>query len=192
MSQYNLHVVQGTEVQFYIMQVTNTKCKSHRHSTEADILNGYDRLRLRQNGWQFPHSICKFISWNENYCICIQFSLKFIPKRPISNMPARSISSDNGLVPNRQQATIWTKDGLVYWCMYGSLSRNELMCDKCNTIQSQLFPNFGWHQLYNSFLNTWLSVGTFQTLEPKYTLLYMFSLQQSGLIVKVVTWLWGW
>ena len=50
MSQYNLHVVQGTEVQFYITQVTNTKCKSHRHSTEADILNGYDRLRLRQNG----------------------------------------------------------------------------------------------------------------------------------------------
>ena len=32
---------------------------------------------------------------------------------------------DNGLVPNRRQAIIWTND-LIYWRIYASLSLNEL------------------------------------------------------------------
>ena len=32
---------------------------------------------------------------------------------------------DNGLVPNRQQAMIWTNDGIAHWCMYASLTLNE-------------------------------------------------------------------
>ena len=35
--------------------------------------------------------------------------------------------SDNGLVPNRQQAIIWTNDGIVWWWAYAWLSLNDLM-----------------------------------------------------------------
>ena len=45
------------------------------------------------------------MSLNENCCILIQIS----PKKQY-----RSIESDNGLAPDRQQAIIWTNDGLVY------------------------------------------------------------------------------
>ena len=38
-----------------------------------------------------------------------------------------SISSDNGLVPNRQQDIIWTNDGLVFLHKFASLGLNELM-----------------------------------------------------------------
>ena len=43
-----------------------------------------------------------------------------------SNWQQSSIGSDNGLVPNRQQAIIWTNDGLVHWCKYALLSLNEI------------------------------------------------------------------
>ena len=33
--------------------------------------------------------------------------------------------SDNGLAPNRWQAIIWTKDGIVNWRIYASLGLNE-------------------------------------------------------------------
>ena len=28
------------------------------------------------------------------------------------------------------QAIIWTNDGLIYWCIYASLSLNELNCQE--------------------------------------------------------------
>ena len=46
----------------------------------------------------------------------------------VSNWQYGSIGSDNGLAPNRQQAIIWTNDCLGYWCIYASLSLNELKC----------------------------------------------------------------
>ena len=36
------------------------------------------------------------------------------------------MNSNNGLMPKRQQAIIWTNDGLVYWYIYASLAHNEL------------------------------------------------------------------
>ena len=48
--------------------------------------------------------------------------LKFVPK-----VPVYSIGSDNGLVPNRQQAIIWTDDGLGWWRIYVPLGLNELI-----------------------------------------------------------------
>ena len=38
-----------------------------------------------------------------------------------------SIGSDNGLVPNRRQAIIWTNDGLGWWRIYASFNLNELI-----------------------------------------------------------------
>ena len=45
-------------------------------------------LRPRQNGSYFPDDIFKLIFLNENAWISIKISLTFVPKGPISNIPA--------------------------------------------------------------------------------------------------------
>ena len=45
-------------------------------------------LRLRQNGCHFPNDTFKCIFLNENIRIAIKISLKFVPKGPISKIPA--------------------------------------------------------------------------------------------------------
>ena len=45
-------------------------------------------LRPRQDGRHFADNICTCIFFNENYCILIKFSLKFVGKGPIDNNPA--------------------------------------------------------------------------------------------------------
>ena len=45
-------------------------------------------LRPRQNGRHFADDILKSILLNENVCIPIEISLKFVPKGPIDNIPA--------------------------------------------------------------------------------------------------------
>ena len=41
----------------------------------------------------------------------MKISLKFVPHGPINNIPGLVL--DNGLVPVRQQAIIWSNDGLI-------------------------------------------------------------------------------
>ena len=41
-----------------------------------------------QNGWPFADDIFNRIFLNENCCVLIQISLKFVPKVPIDNNPA--------------------------------------------------------------------------------------------------------
>ena len=45
-------------------------------------------LRPRENGRHFTDDIFKHIFFNENVWISIKFSLKFVPKGPINNIPA--------------------------------------------------------------------------------------------------------
>ena len=45
-------------------------------------------LRPRQNGCHFPGDIFIWIFLNENVWISIKISLKFVPRGPISNIPA--------------------------------------------------------------------------------------------------------
>ena len=45
-------------------------------------------LRPRQNGRHFPDAIFKCVFLNENIWISIKFSLKFVPRGPINNIPA--------------------------------------------------------------------------------------------------------
>ena len=45
-------------------------------------------LRPRENGRHFADDIFKCIFVNENLCIPIKISLKFVPKGPINNIPA--------------------------------------------------------------------------------------------------------
>ena len=66
----------------------------------------------------------KFLNFNYNFTEMCFF---------VSNWQYGGIGSDNGLALNRRQAIIWTNDGLGYWCIYVSLSLNELisMIDRC-------------------------------------------------------------
>ena len=48
----------------------------------------FNTLRLRQNGRYFPDAIFKCIFLNENCCILMKISLKFIPQDPTNNIPA--------------------------------------------------------------------------------------------------------
>ena len=41
-----------------------------------------------KNGGHFPDDIFKCIFFNEQFCILIKISLKFVPKGPIDNNPA--------------------------------------------------------------------------------------------------------
>ena len=47
----------------------------------------FNKLRPRQNGRHFPDDIFKWIFLNENVCISINISLKFVPRGPINNTP---------------------------------------------------------------------------------------------------------
>ena len=50
--------------------------------------SSFNTLRPRQGGRHFPDGIFKWIFLNENVWIAIKISLKFVPRGPISNIPA--------------------------------------------------------------------------------------------------------
>ena len=93
---------------------------------------GHDRMvAISQTTFSsaFPYKKSRLLNFKENFLeIC---SLE-------SNQYYGSIGSDNGLVPNRWQAIIWTNDGIVYWHIYTSLCPNELMQERLNTIANAL------------------------------------------------------
>ena len=51
-------------------------------------MSNVNTLRLQQNGCHFPDNIFTCIFLDENVRVSIKISLKFVPKGPISNMPA--------------------------------------------------------------------------------------------------------
>ena len=72
--------------------------------------------------WKKWPSFCRrnfhmhFDEWK--FCTLIKISPKFVPKGPIDN---------NGLVPNRRQAIIWTNDDPIHRCIYAALRRDGLI-----------------------------------------------------------------
>ena len=77
-----------------------------------------------QNGRHFADDLFRCIFVNVKVCILIEISLKFVPKDLINNNLAFGL--DNGLVPNRRQAIIWTNADPVYWRIYAALWGDEL------------------------------------------------------------------
>ena len=51
-------------------------------------MQNFKTLRPRQNEHHFPDEIFKWIFFNENACITIKISLKFVPKNPVNNIPS--------------------------------------------------------------------------------------------------------
>ena len=75
-------------------------------------------IRLSFRRWHFQvHSL----EWR--FQILNKFSLKYVSKL--------LIVSTITLVPNRQQAIIWTNECMFYWCSNASLSLNELNFQGC-------------------------------------------------------------
>ena len=66
---------------------------------------------------------------NENDCILIRISLKHGPNCPIITMLALI-----QIMAWRRQAIIWTKGGIVYWCICAPLGLNAL----------KLLSHFSW------------------------------------------------
>ena len=81
-------------------------------------------LRLRQNGRHFPDNIFKCIFLNENVCISLKISLKFVPEVRISNIPALVQIMAWGRPATSHYLNQWW---LIYWCIYASLGLNELI-----------------------------------------------------------------
>ena len=64
------------------MTWTKPMCLNTSHYRSINI------LRLKQNGRRFADDVFKCIFLNENVCILIKISLKFVPDGPINNIPA--------------------------------------------------------------------------------------------------------
>ena len=88
-------------------------------------------LQPTQNGWHFS-DIFQCIFLNENVWILTTIWLKFVP-----NWQKCSIVSDNGLAVNRQQAIIWTNEGLSWWLIYASLGLNEIITYQSQRVNQQ-------------------------------------------------------
>ena len=73
---------------------------------------------------------------NQFSCENIVVSLYLIFTEICSQGSSQLLAStgwDNGLVPNRCQAIIWTNDGSVYFIIYVLLSTDEFRCHDMNT-----------------------------------------------------------
>ena len=96
-------------------------------------------LRPTQNDRHFADDTFNRLSVNENVRISIKFSLKFVPKGQINNIPAIFQATSHYL-------NQWW---LVYWRIYASLGLNELRI-WCNFVwntsisQSMLLPLTHW------------------------------------------------
>ena len=77
----------------YLVYVVSVKISQH--------------IEAEMNGRHVVDDIFKCIFLNESVWFLIKMSLKFVPRGLINN----SLCSDNGLVPSRRQAIIWTNDG---------------------------------------------------------------------------------
>ena len=78
-----------------------------------------DTLMSRQNGCYFADDIhSNAFSEMIIFVIWLKFHGDLFQRGQLTWL---SIGSDNGLVPNRWQAIILTKDGIVPWCIYASL-----------------------------------------------------------------------
>ena len=72
----------------YLNQWWHRSMMSYDVSIPQWVTEFLNTLRPRQNDYHFPDDIFKCIFFNENLCVSIKISLKFVPKVPINNFPA--------------------------------------------------------------------------------------------------------
>ena len=98
-------------------------------------------LRLRRNGHHFVDDILKPTSSHENCCILTDISLKFLPESSINN---KSALVQMMAWHRREQASIWTNEGPIYWHIYASPSLNEFKVNPKIQSHGFIYPII-WH-----------------------------------------------
>ena len=97
---------------------------------------GHNELTwLRQNGQHFPDDIFKFPCFNENHCIAIEVSVKFVSKSYINNKS----SLIQLICRNRQQGIIWTN---AYLLWSGSSKENYFVNEICKKTSIVFRPKY--------------------------------------------------
>ena len=105
-----------------------------------------------------------------------------------------SISSRNGLAPNRRQAIIWTNNGQVYWRRYASLGYNELnstcvlvtFCEQGVHSTNRVFLQ--WLQFDRKlFCNNVITTTVWTLLDADYQTLTRARFDQTGPTWSIVT-----
>ena len=76
------------EYQNYTTIIKNMIITLSDDSNKVTNTHWVNTLRLRQNGRHFPDNIFKCIFLNENWCISMKISLKFVPQGLVNNIPA--------------------------------------------------------------------------------------------------------
>ena len=99
-------------------------------------------LRSRQNGRHFPDNIFKAFSWIKIFAFWIQFDWILSLRGQLTII--QHWFTDQAI---RQQAIIWTNDGLGWWCIYVPLGLNELNILGCRQPQCE----FKWVPIIESW-----------------------------------------
>ena len=73
-------------------------------------------LPLDKMAATFADDIFEFIFVNENICILIKISLKFVPKGPIDNKAAMV-----QVMAWHRKAITWTNADPIHWCIFAAL-----------------------------------------------------------------------
>ena len=73
------------------------------------------------------------------------------------------------MVPNRQQAIIWTNADLIHWSLYAALGGDELISDALKAFNMIDTVYGGRGQIY--YINSTLNSVTFNSLNCKISLL---------------------
>ena len=109
-----------------------------------------------QNLHHFTDDVLKCILMNQKFCIFIKISLKFVTPAPINKK--HSIGLDYGLVPNRQQAIIWTNADPIHCYICVALGGDEL------SLMPLITSVISWKRLW-SHVKTISSMCTLRNVE---------------------------
>ena len=119
---YDLNTPTPYKMRIYGSSLTRKDCSP---GSKWEAIN---TIRPDHNGWHSADNIFKCIFVELNIWT---FKWKFLEICSIwSKWQYISISSGNGLMPNRWQASIYTKDYLVHWHIYASPSINIRSCPR--------------------------------------------------------------
>ena len=135
---------------FYEYQLSCKLCLSYSSAVYAILCSLGIINTLRQNGHHFP-DILKWIFLKENVWISIKNFIEVCSEG--SNYQYSSIGSDNGLVPSRGQAIIWTNDDLLthVWVTRPQWVK-ELIIYRNGLFVLPACYNIGTWQYYNVFV----------------------------------------
>ena len=123
-----------------------------------------------------------FHEWK--FGISVTISPKFVPKGLIDNNPGR-VGLDNGLVPNRRQAIIWTNADPIHWRIYAALRGDELTANL--VFKTSIYGMHLWLRGRDRLTSVW---NVFFSV-PKFTLCFVAHKQSNTFTVVCYYWFYS-